>query len=126
MKLPSQTRHSLFLCCKEALNNVVKHAAAKEVSLTVAVDELALEIEIADDGRGLAGAGAVKSDDTARIATGNGLQNMRDRMDEIGGDFSISDRPGGGTIVVFRLRFPLKTRIEKQPAGAAAGLLASE
>lgn len=118
-KLPSQTRHNLFLCCKEALNNVVKHAAAKEVSLTVTADESSLNIEIADDGRGLSAAKAGPPD-VDRLSPGNGLQNMRDRMEEIGGVFSISDRPGGGTLVAFRLQFPLKAKLDKVANSARA------
>lgn len=117
-KLPSQTRHSLFLCCKEALNNVVKHAAASEVSLTATVDDSALLIEIADDGRGLAAGNAAASDAPGRVAAGNGLQNMRDRMDEMGGTFSIAARPEGGTTVTLRLPFPLRQRTETKPAAA--------
>jgi signal transduction histidine kinase/streptogramin lyase len=120
IKLPSQARHNLFLCCKEALNNIVKHAGAKEVMLTVTADEFELRIEIADDGRGFAASDRTPS--TERVASGNGLQNMRDRMAEMAGTFEISSRPRGGTLVVFSVKFPLPSKLENRLADNSAPL----
>ena len=96
--LTSQMRHHLFLCCKEALHNVVKHARAREVSLSIAADGDRLAIVIADDGRGLAA--------SASPRTGNGLANLRARMAELGGTCEIAPGPGGGTVVTFAVTLP--------------------
>jgi signal transduction histidine kinase len=101
--LTSQTRHNLFLCCKEALNNVVKHARADEVALTITVDRTTLQIVIADNGCGMALASSRNSlhGDPLRSASGNGLKNVRQRVEEVGGRCTFSPRPGGGTVVAF-------------------------
>lgn len=118
-KVASQARHSLFLCCKEALNNVVKHAGATEVALTIGVNDSMLRIEIADDGRGLE-TGRNASANTERIASGNGLRNMRERMEEMGGIFEISKHPGGGTIVILAVKLPVTIKLDGQELSETA------
>jgi len=90
--LSPEVRHSLFLVAKEALNNVVRHARATEVHLqVVATDEL-LRLNIVDDGRGFNG--ELRDD-----AYSDGLRNMRQRMTDLGGQFSVASRPEAGTTV---------------------------
>ena len=50
--LTSEVRHNLFLAFKEALHNVVKHAAASEVSIRLVVGEAFFELEVEDNGAG--------------------------------------------------------------------------
>ncbi len=100
--LSAETRHNLFLACKEALNNLVKHAGATEVRLALRVEPLAFAIEIEDNGRGF----ALPPEGVASIPEsrmGNGLPNMACRLEEIGGHFEILNAPAGGTIVRFRI-----------------------
>ncbi|MBI3191401.1 MAG: histidine kinase, partial [Pedosphaera parvula] len=94
--LTSQIRHHVFLCCKEALHNVVKHAGASEAVIHIALEHGVLEIRITDNGRGIAAAG-----DGGHTAIGDGLENMRQRMAEIRGTCAIKREPAGGTTVVF-------------------------
>jgi signal transduction histidine kinase len=82
-------RHNLFLVVKEALNNVARHAQASEVRFRVTNTETQLCITIEDNGKGFEHAPA--------NATADGLRNMRQRMDEIGGKFQIESQPGSGT-----------------------------
>ncbi len=89
----TQQRHNLFMAVKEALNNVLKHATAKEVRLGLSVNGSRLIINIADDGRGFV-------PDQADAA-GNGLSNMRQRLKRIGGRLVIDSRPGAGTRITF-------------------------
>lgn len=98
--LTSQTRHHLFLCCKETLHNVVKHAHATEVVLRISADRGSLAIAIADNGRGL-GAPNGTSPDSLRADPGHGLTNLRQRMAEIRGTCDFAPSPGGGTTVTF-------------------------
>lgn len=87
--LSTQQRHNLFMAIKEALNNVLKHARAREVRLSLAVSGERLTISIADDGCGFA---------PDRIdSSGNGLNNMRQRLARIGGRLVLESRPGAGT-----------------------------
>lgn len=98
--LTSQIRHHVFLCCKEALHNVVKHAAANEVVVHIALEEGVLVIRITDNGRGIV-APAGDSAAGAQAVSGDGLDNMRQRMAEIRGTCSIKRGPTGGTTVAF-------------------------
>jgi signal transduction histidine kinase/ligand-binding sensor domain-containing protein len=104
--LTSQARHHIFLCCKEALNNVVKHAAATEVSLSVQASPDFFHIEITDNGRGL---GTSRTPAVNRAVTGHGLANIRSRMAQIGGSAVVEPAANGGTTV--RLAIPLKSQL---------------
>jgi len=90
--LSTQQRHNLFMAVKEALNNVLKHASATEVRLGLRVEGDRLSISIVDDGCGFA-VDQVGSD-------GNGLVNMRQRLDRIGGRLKLKSRPGCGTSII--------------------------
>jgi len=99
LDLTSQMRHHLFLCLKEALNNVVKHAGADAVTVTVNVAGRILTLQVADNGTGPQPA----SRDDNRISTGRGLANMQQRMAELGGRCSVSREAGKGTVVTFEV-----------------------
>ncbi len=100
----SQLRHDLFLCAREALNNIVKHAQANEVILRLAVEASQVVVVIADNGRGFSR--AEPRVDTDRVAGGNGLNNMRQRMASLGGTCSIGQNDPGGTTIT--LEIPLE------------------
>lgn len=102
ISLTSQVRHHLFLCGKEALNNVVKHAGATEVVVSLALDAQKLTIVIADNGRGFREGTSVAAHGN-RAAPGNGLVNLRRRLAEMKGTCEIGPTPGGGTTVSFTL-----------------------
>jgi signal transduction histidine kinase len=104
--IPPEVRHNVFLAFKEAVNNVVKHARASEARIRLqlrargaasAPDRFILEIE--DNGRGLG------SPNAGAASTRNGLRNMRKRMEDIHGEFSIGPGADGGTLV--RLTIPI-------------------
>ncbi len=97
--LASDARHNVFLCCKEALNNVVKHARATAVQITLTLRDQQLVISIQDDGRGLEAAAADRAANLDRASSGNGLENMRRRMASVGGICTASSAPGQGTLV---------------------------
>jgi signal transduction histidine kinase len=82
------TEAALYFCILEALQNVQKYAQAS--SATVRLRELGdqLSVEVADDGRGF---------DVRNTLRGNGLTNMEDRLDALGGALQIASSPGNGT-----------------------------
>jgi len=84
---------------KEALQNIVKHAHATEVWLRVNAGEEILRIAVEDNGRGFARA--------PQDAWADGLRNMRQRLDEIGGECRIESDLGKGTTITVEL--PLRT-----------------
>jgi ligand-binding sensor domain-containing protein/signal transduction histidine kinase len=100
--LSTNARHNLFLAVKEALNNILKHACATQVTikLSAAVDRS--ELTITDNGCGFCAVAAPAVDSPTR-RVGNGLGNMRYRLDQIGGRCDVQSQPGQGTIVHFIL-----------------------
>jgi signal transduction histidine kinase len=88
-----KNRRSIFLLVKESLNNVVKHAEADHVDIKVGIDG-ALHIQIADNGKGFNPSGRL----------GNGLNNMRRRVQNLKGVMDI--RNGQGTTV--RIEIPVR------------------
>jgi len=96
--VPPDVRHNVFLAFKEAVNNVVKHAQATAVKIRLTLDAHRFTFEIEDNGRGLP-AGA---ENKGR----NGLRNMRKRMEDVGGEFSVSPASPQGTRV--RLTAPIR------------------
>lgn len=89
LTLSTQERHNLFMAVKEALTNVLKHSRATEVRISLVSAGGKLTITIADNGCGFATEPVPDS--------GNGLANMRQRLERIGGRLSLESRPGGGT-----------------------------
>jgi signal transduction histidine kinase len=100
--LTADLRHNLFLAVKEALNNIVKHASATEVQVTLTLAENSFAWEVEDNGHGFSSADAPR-ESLDRLASGNGLANMRGRMESVGGSCDVKSAPGAGTRVTFLL-----------------------
>ncbi len=81
---------------QEVLTNVTRHARAGRVTVTLARSGSSVTCSVADDGIGLASGGD-------RPRTGFGLQHMRERAMELGGNLDVSAESGGGTTVTFTL-----------------------
>jgi signal transduction histidine kinase len=95
--LSAEVRRNIFLTMKEAINNVVKHSGATSVELNCIVSDHVVEFSIQDDGKGFS------IEDVS--LQGNGLLNMRKRIEDINGNFQIESQPGSGTRI--RLTVPL-------------------
>lgn len=105
--LPVSVEEHLYRIIQEALNNALKHAAAKTVIIYIratsadAADSsqphaaTAVEIEVVDDGQGF---------DPNAVAHGVGLESMRERAEELGGSLAIDSTPGHGTCIKVALR----------------------
>ncbi|MEJ0091758.1 MAG: two-component regulator propeller domain-containing protein [Limisphaerales bacterium] len=101
-EIPPEVRHNVFLAFKESVNNVVKHAHATEAWIRLRLTPEKFILEIEDNGRGMAGM------DVKAAEMRNGLKNMKKRMADIGGEFSISPGASAGTIV--HLSIPLENK----------------
>jgi signal transduction histidine kinase len=101
--LTSEVRHNLFLACKEALNNIVKHARASEARFSLTVQQTGFTLVIEDDGCGFVPESIGGNGSPDRIQHGNGLENMRRRLGEVGGVCSVTSAPGKGTRVTFEV-----------------------
>jgi signal transduction histidine kinase len=105
--ITSELRHNLFLAFKEALNNIVKHAHASEVVVTLAVREKDFSILVEDNGSGFDMRMTTDGlPGSRRSARGNGLKNMRRRLEELGGHCHIESVLARGTRVSFEVNFP--------------------
>ena len=91
-------RRNLFLAVKEALNNAAKYSQAGEVYLRIFRQDHRLAVVVEDDGAGF--------DPTQTGGDRNGLSNMAQRMQEIGGSFELFSQPGAGCRVVFSVPLP--------------------
>lgn len=93
--LTQEARRNIFLVVKESLNNIVKHASAKNVSISVSVTGKLMILTIKDDGAGFDVHNCRKN--------GNGLRNMEKRMDQVNGTYQISSEPGKGTVTTISI-----------------------
>lgn len=87
--VPADIRHHLLLILKEACHNVLRHAEASRVRLTLEFADSRLRLSVADNGRGF-DLSDVKSQ-------GNGLLNLRRRVEEMKGRYEVRTQPGRGT-----------------------------
>jgi len=91
------TRRNIYLCIKEALNNVIKHSGAHWIELNIQVTWDRLNISVRDDGIGFPGS-------SDGHFWGNGLKNMQSRMDQTRGRFQFFN--DGGAVIVIELNLP--------------------
>ena len=87
-RLPAQVETAAYFLVSEALTNAAKHAQARQAQVTARDNDGLLTVEVADDGVGGATAGG-----------GSGLRGMADRVEALGGRFTLSSPEGGGTVV---------------------------
>ena len=86
---------ALYYITQEALNNILKHARAKSVSIILKKIRQKTIIEIFDDGIGF---------DIKKVGSGGlGLKTMRDRVSKIEGTLKITSKPGHGTKITIRI-----------------------
>jgi two-component sensor histidine kinase len=93
-------RRNLLMAVKEALHNAAKHARASELTLRIRCQGQALHVVVQDNGRGF--------DPGLASPDRNGLTNMSQRMNELGGRCHINSQPGQGCSVEFSM--PLVNR----------------
>lgn len=96
-KVPNELKICAYRFVQEALNNAWRHAEAKSALVRVAQTESELEIEVADDGKGILDTGSSKPQ-----GGGLGLPGLRDRIETLGGSLHIDTTPEKGTRLVAR------------------------
>jgi signal transduction histidine kinase len=83
-----------YFCVLEALQNAAKYAEASSATVRLGQQDGDLVFTVSDDGRGF---------DPAATPKGSGLQNMRDRLEALGGEVVVASEPGRGTTVTGRI-----------------------
>ena len=102
--LDNDRRTVFYRIAQEALTNVIKHAQASLVNVSVLKTPKGVFMEVADNG---------KSFDVSRLSTSGwqnrlGLAGMRERVEMFGGEFSVVSSPGNGTSI--RVEIPMQAR----------------
>ncbi|HEY4207049.1 MAG TPA: PAS domain S-box protein [Puia sp.] len=80
---------------QEQLNNIVKHAEAKKVSVSIESEDHYINVAVSDDGKGF---------DVSKKRNGIGISNMINRVESYNGDIRIQSSPGTGCTI--RFKFP--------------------
>ncbi|HUB59614.1 MAG TPA: ATP-binding protein [Puia sp.] len=94
-----QRRFILFRVIQECVQNILKHAGAKEVQVRLCYLPQELKVIVQDDGKGF---------DVAEVAVGKGgmgLVNIRTRVGMTGGDFAIDSVKGKGTLIQIKIPY---------------------
>ncbi len=104
ISIDGKQRRHLFLCVKESLHNIVKHAKASRVIIEINLSDK-ISILISDDGVGFA------SDASKNPLHGNGLRNMKARMDAISGEMSVTESNG----ITLTFALPLDGKKQNEP-----------
>jgi len=106
--LPPEAERALALLLREAVTNISRHAQATQAQIEFVQEEKAVQLRIADNGRGGVG------------VEGNGLAGMRDRVRELGGRLDVDSPRGAGTRLSIQL--PLVWRQPLLPLRAVAAV----
>jgi signal transduction histidine kinase len=85
-RLPDQIESAVYFFASEALTNAGKHSHGRELRVAASYDGQRLTVEVADDGIG-----------GATPTSGSGLRGLADRIEALGGRFTLSSPPGRGT-----------------------------
>jgi ligand-binding sensor domain-containing protein/signal transduction histidine kinase len=99
--ITAEVRHNVFLAFKEALHNVVKHSGATEVSVVLETTDRGFTLTVRDNGRGFDPRAAESSSAPQHPGRGNGLKNIRQRLQKISGRSEIHSAAGAGAEIKF-------------------------
>ena len=104
-RLPPEVEIGLFRVVQEAINNIVRHAAARNVSILFNLNDRAVTAYIEDDGIGF---DPIELTTPGESLRGLGLMGMRERVELVGGVLDIDSAPGAGTRI--HISIPLLER----------------
>jgi signal transduction histidine kinase len=98
-KLHGDKRTALYRVAQEALTNIARHARASEALVKISKLDGAVCMKVKDNGRGFQQHRILRGKRSERL----GLLGMRERLQMVGGNFSVSSAPGKGTTIVGRI-----------------------
>lgn len=103
-----ETEVALYFICAEALANVAKYAGASHVRISAATEQGRVVLAISDDGVG-----------GADVGRGTGLRGLSDRVETLGGTFTVASEAGRGTRIVAELPLATASRAAGRSAARA-------
>ena len=92
--ITKESHRGIFMVIKESLNNIIKHSKATQIYLHVQLKEKGLNIEIKDNGIGFI---------LSNKESGNGLRNMKSRIEAVGGSFDLKSEINNGSSISIQL-----------------------
>ncbi len=92
--VPLTFKRHLIMFFKEAVHNCARHANASQVQIAVSIEEKQLRVRVSDNGCGF---------DPSEFSDGWGLNSMKERAQELGGEMELKTRRGEGTTVVLKI-----------------------
>jgi signal transduction histidine kinase len=102
-KLPPELETNLLRIGQEVLTNALRHAHASQFDVLLVFESREIRLKLRDNGHGF---------DPAKSHEGFGLQGMRERAEDVGGQFSIESSEGNGTVI--SLVLPLTSSAESE------------
>ncbi len=87
VQLRNEQRRNILLVTKEMVNNAIKYSGASSLSISASVTGQQVIFTVTDNGRGF---------DSQELSGGNGLRNIRHRVEELGGQLELRTSPGEG------------------------------
>jgi signal transduction histidine kinase len=97
VQVSSQSRHNISMAVKEAVHNILKHSNSPEIIIHMEFADGVLNVSVQDSGTGF---------ESGTKRSGNGLSNMKQRLEKIGGTCTVESVPKQGTTVRMRLNIP--------------------
>jgi len=101
--MPRDREEGLLRIAQESLTNTIKHAKAANFRATLRFGAEKIQLQLADDGRGF---------DPQAESEGFGLIGMKERVDQMGGQFILRSKPGQGTEILVILNSPATLKPE--------------
>lgn len=98
--LTAEVRYSLYQTVRELLLNVVKHAGTGKAELSIKTENNRIVVQVKDQG---AGFNCSAADVIQEKTSGYGLYNVRQRIEQMGGQFTVESAPEKGTSVTLAL-----------------------
>lgn len=96
INLSEKTQLYIFRIIQELLNNIIKHSKAKNASLGILIENSNIQISVIDDGIGF---------DTSKINYGNGIKNIIERTELLGGEINLSSFTDLGTEITLKIPY---------------------
>ncbi|SMQ73933.1 Signal transduction histidine kinase [Plantibacter sp. VKM Ac-1784] len=96
---PPEIAHAILRVCQSAVQNADHHAGASAIHVTLSCLADQVVVDIADDGVGFDASAVPEPSSTG----GYGLRAMRQRIEQLGGRFTVESAPGDGTVIVAQL-----------------------